>query len=220
MIVNDLSQLSYIEQSSEIIGVIDKDLVYAYASPGLAQKIGGIKSLKGRTVHDYQCRAVEMASQWDVENQNTLNTQKKINACCIAEFADRNILNLNYKVSPIFDYQKNVLGLYLHVDILPNHSAVSEVVTKLNELSEQKPEVPKIVSTTYPGLSKRQSQCLLYILLGKTSKRIAEKLQLSPRTVEDYIDEIKGKFNCHKREDLIEEAHKRGFLEIMPLSDE
>ncbi len=45
-------------------------------------------------------------------------------------------------------------------------------------------------------LSNRQTQCLEYLLQGYSTKEIAYKLQLSTRTVEEYLNYMKKKFNC------------------------
>lgn len=55
-------------------------------------------------------------------------------------------------------------------------------------------------------LSKREAQCLQYLLKGSSCKRIAEKLGLSNRTVGHYIDNIRAKMNVHSKEELIEKV--------------
>lgn len=52
-------------------------------------------------------------------------------------------------------------------------------------------------------LSKRETQCLHFLLEGKTAKEIAKKLSLSPRTVEEYIANLKRKSNCYSLHDLL-----------------
>ncbi len=52
-------------------------------------------------------------------------------------------------------------------------------------------------------LSKRQLDCLYYLVKGLTMKKIADQLNLSPKTVEHYLDAIKMKLNCRSRSDLI-----------------
>lgn len=61
---------------------------------------------------------------------------------------------------------------------------------------------PTIVKKT-PQLSARQIDCLYYMVKGMTSKQIANTLNLSPRTIEHYLDTIKIKLNCINKAELI-----------------
>jgi len=56
------------------------------------------------------------------------------------------------------------------------------------------------------NLTKRQLDCLLYLVKGLTIKQIGCELMLSPKTVEHYLDAVKTKLNCHTRSELIEKA--------------
>lgn len=71
-----------------------------------------------------------------------------------------------------------------------------------NEFNTQKIIPGFSISDTY--LSKRETQCLHYLLQGMSFKKIGLKLGLSNRTVGHYIDNIKGKFNVSSKEELIE----------------
>jgi DNA-binding CsgD family transcriptional regulator len=63
-------------------------------------------------------------------------------------------------------------------------------------------------------LSKRERECLFYIVCGKSAKSIAKILGISNRTVESYIEHLKEKFHCHNKADLIESAIKSGLVVI------
>ena len=52
-------------------------------------------------------------------------------------------------------------------------------------------------------LSKRQVECLYYLVRGMTLKQIGKTLKLSPRTVEWYLEIVKNKLNCSTKLDLI-----------------
>lgn len=52
-------------------------------------------------------------------------------------------------------------------------------------------------------LSIRQSECLYYLVRGMSAKQIAKILNLSHRTVEDYIESLKNKLNCDAKSELI-----------------
>lgn len=53
------------------------------------------------------------------------------------------------------------------------------------------------------SLTKREKECAKYICKGYTLKEIAALLNLSSRTVETHINNIKIKFNMRKKSDLI-----------------
>lgn len=67
-------------------------------------------------------------------------------------------------------------------------------------------------------LTERQSEVLFYILRGKTAKQIARYLNLSSRTVEEYLSQLKYKFNAGNKHDLIDKAIAEGFLNTIPES--
>lgn len=63
------------------------------------------------------------------------------------------------------------------------------------------------VSTIKPEvLSDREQQVLKFIARGFTSREIAEKLFLSPRTIETYRERITVKLNLQNRSDLVDYA--------------
>lgn len=55
-------------------------------------------------------------------------------------------------------------------------------------------------------LTKRQKECLYWLLKGKTAAETGEILKLSPRTVESYIHHLKRKFQCSTKAELISKA--------------
>lgn len=67
----------------------------------------------------------------------------------------------------------------------------------------------------YPGvyLTRRETQCCLLLLQGLTMLSIADELQLSNRTVEYYISNIKEKLACSRRQDLIAALLQSDFLQ-------
>lgn len=53
------------------------------------------------------------------------------------------------------------------------------------------------------ALSKQEKKCLAEVLVGKTAAGIASSLNLSTRTVESYINNLKRKTDCSNKEELI-----------------
>ncbi|MFN8498624.1 MAG: response regulator transcription factor [Anaerolineae bacterium] len=65
---------------------------------------------------------------------------------------------------------------------------------------------------TYEQLSDREREVLRLIALGYTAGEIAEKLVLSPKSVETYRTRIMQKLNLHSRSALVQYALARGLL--------
>lgn len=76
-------------------------------------------------------------------------------------------------------------------------------------------------------LCRRDVQCLVYLLMGKSPKQIGRILNISHRTVESYIQQLRERVKCHNRSALIEkiltsqliyskapEAHEQHLIEI------
>jgi DNA-binding CsgD family transcriptional regulator len=55
-------------------------------------------------------------------------------------------------------------------------------------------------------LSRREVECVEYLVRGKSLKGIGKILGLSHRTVEFYLDNIKTKLSIHSKEELIDKA--------------
>jgi DNA-binding CsgD family transcriptional regulator len=55
-------------------------------------------------------------------------------------------------------------------------------------------------------LTKREFDCLLDLIQGKTAKEIARKLNISSKTVEYYLGKVKIKLGCYTRAQLIHKA--------------
>lgn len=52
-------------------------------------------------------------------------------------------------------------------------------------------------------VTQRQKECINLLLTGATSLEIAQKLNVSPRTIESYIDLLKSKFHARNKTDLV-----------------
>lgn len=64
-------------------------------------------------------------------------------------------------------------------------------------------------------LTHRQAECAFYLLQGKTAKQIAKILTISPRTVEEMLGNIKGKFGINNRPDLFEVLLDGKLIEVV-----
>lgn len=70
------------------------------------------------------------------------------------------------------------------------------------------------IGNSHPGVcfTKREAECMVWMLRGKTINGVAEKLKLSPRTVEFYLKNMKIKLSCRTKSDLIGAIHASDFM--------
>lgn len=60
--------------------------------------------------------------------------------------------------------------------------------------------------------TRRESECMVLLLKGKTISSVAKLLKLSPRTVEYYIKNMKSKLGCRTKFELIDLVYASDFL--------
>jgi len=65
-------------------------------------------------------------------------------------------------------------------------------------------------STEY--FTKRETECMVWLLRGKTIVSVAAILKISPRTVESYIKNMKEKFACRTKFELIDLVRASDFI--------
>ena len=61
-------------------------------------------------------------------------------------------------------------------------------------------------------LTRREVECMYYLLRGQTAKGTANVLGLSRRTVESYIENVKGKLCCNSKSQLVSKILESGSL--------
>jgi LuxR family quorum-sensing system transcriptional regulator SolR len=66
-----------------------------------------------------------------------------------------------------------------------------------------------------PVFSRRETDCIKHLLLGKTATQIGDTLFISRRTVETHMENIKNKIGCSKKSEVIFTLFQQGFAEKM-----
>ena len=66
---------------------------------------------------------------------------------------------------------------------------------------------------SYNDLTEREREILVLVAEGLTNNQIAEKLIISPKTVDTHRTHVMDKLNLHSRAELVKYAMRRGLLE-------
>jgi len=91
-------------------------------------------------------------------------------------------------------------------------SAVSsQVVQTLMKLPRKE---AKITDTQYGSLTAREQEVLRLLAEGLSSRKIAEKLFISPKTVENHRANIMNKLDLHSTIELVRYAAKLGLIDM------
>ncbi len=107
---------------------------------------------------------------------------------------------------PWYNSHNKIVGLF-GCSIVLGQSPLAESLHHISNLGILAPneDISKVIGkeTNNIYLSKRQIECAKLLLQGMKVKQIAAYLNLSPRTIETYLDNIKIKLNCQNRTELI-----------------
>lgn len=91
-------------------------------------------------------------------------------------------------------------------------SSVSHKVVK--RLMESSTKVEKITDATYGTLTPREQEVMRLLAEGLSTKKIAEKLFISPKTVENHRSNIMNKLDLHSTHELVRYAARLGLIDI------
>jgi len=86
-----------------------------------------------------------------------------------------------------------------------------KVVNKLMEFPEKE---AKITDARYETLTRREQQVMRLLAEGFSSKEIAEKLFISPKTVENHRTNIMSKLDLHSTMELVRYAVRLGLIDV------
>jgi DNA-binding CsgD family transcriptional regulator len=100
----------------------------------------------------------------------------------------------------IYNYKLQAKEILTQIKLPKNRITLPCVENSKDLLNNQKSL--KILSNA-PKLTNRQVECCQLLLSGKTAKEIARQLDLSPRTVEYYLTNIKLKLKCSNKVELV-----------------
>lgn len=111
-----------------------------------------------------------------------------------------NIHTLSVRM-PWYNQDNKIIGLF-GCSIVLDKNPLADSLAQINALGLlNKPRTTKINNQEF---TDRERDCLRYTVRGYSAKQVASILHLSPRTVEEYLNNIKRKLNIHSKSELID----------------
>lgn len=202
------------------------DSIYCFANKNAARVLGfnSADSLIGKTDHDLQCAASEYADLFVQEDKLTLQHGKLkfISLFCYAQDEWKTCI---YEKSTFKDSRGNISGISCYVTDITDCQLtdMTRFLLKTDckyQYELQKQQFSYLLNDNYfnDNLTPRETECLFFILRGKSSKAIAKILNLSVKTIEYYTEQLKYKIDCANKSELIEKSLSKGYLNILPKS--
>lgn len=177
-----------------------------------------VDQLRGKS--DYDLRCANFAPIYIKNDQDTMIADE----LSVIEPAinDDGIFSLFSTVKYTFidenTKQKGILGIFKLINYqsiqLPSISLEESEVNHV-KISDSLFKMRLGQHSSMP-LTNRELDVLYYVFHGLSQKQIADKLDLSVRTVEGYVDHIKVKLKCNNKNQLVEFAIQYGLINIVP----
>lgn len=204
--------MTVVDRESKCIA-INNDTAQLYGFKDAAAAIG-------KCAHDMNCSAIDCAVEFIKQDQTILETEKELVLFGVYTYAADVRKILISKKKPF--YVNNKLYGVVHYNMEIESKTLQRLTASLIESDRNHHRKTTndrsytINNYTHSKLTSREEDCLSYIVRGKTSVQIANFLCISRRTVETHIDNIKDKFSCTKKSDLIEIGILNGYLNLIP----
>ncbi len=215
----------FAEQLPGSFGIKDTDGKYLFTNQNNADLCGfqTPDEMIGVTDYELKSNATFLADAFRKHDKMAI-TQGEITSLEYIDCKPGIKLFLDNKKS-FLNKEKNIIGSFFYLTELTQYHLIDLAYFLVNFNSKfsqhhSSQQFSFTLSNNYfdTHLSTRQAECLFFLLRGKSAKTIAKILELSIRTVEDHIDNIKNQFRCYKKSELIEKAWTNGYMTILPKS--
>ena len=202
------------------------DSIYSFANKNAATILGfdSPEEMIGKTDHELKCNAAQYADCFAQEDQLALEKGKLqfISHFCYAKNEWKTCF---YEKTGFKNAGGDVAGVSCYVtDVTDCHLIdITRFLLKTDSKSHYEfmhRQFSYVLNQHYfdVRLTGRETECLFFILRGKSSKAIARFLNVSVKTIEYYIEQLKTKMNCSNKSELIEKSIFKGYLNILPNS--
>ena len=208
----------------------DRDLKYVLMNNHTAIVVGYKSSdisYEGVSDEDLPCHASELAESFAKEDREVLQTGKIITTINFCRYKNDDWRLILGRKSPLKNNIDQTIGVYGRgIDVTNCGLMRTTFMVFINDEIRFGRNRNKLNQSSYMlkesfddcGLSTRESECLFYLIRGKTAKEIARILDISFRTVEKHLERLKYKMNCFNRSEIIEKAISEGLGTVIPKS--
>ncbi len=177
--------------------------------------------LYGKTDYDVPCGSAQFADFYRDEDGLVLRG-KKLTIIDVYCFATGDTLFLTRRI-PVVNEAYQVIGSAFFATTF-QQTGFDSIIQKVMRADGKKGgslilSQENVLADAGKDATNREQRCMeirWLLARGFTVKQIAEFYCLSPRTIEDYINEIKHAFCCKNKSQIIEKSICEGILNYLP----
>lgn len=205
-------------------GCKDEHSIYMYSNDAFCKLVGlpSHDDAIGRTDYEMPCDTSKCGDLFRAQDQKVMSEQKSLKVLDVHPFAGGIWRAYIFTKIPMYDDNRSLIGTIYHGEDITNSSTI-ELSTVLSKfaIDEQYAALGQnsyMLNLNYTDikLTERQSEVLFYMLRGKSNKKISQILCISARTVEEYIEQMRHKFDALNKNELMDKAISHGFLKVIP----
>ncbi|WP_407675697.1 helix-turn-helix transcriptional regulator [Photobacterium frigidiphilum] len=204
-------------------GTKDKDSVFVFANSEYGEIIGVDHHLDcvGRTDFDMPSPTIEWAPSFQEQDLQVMDSGKCMRVLDIHPYSDGYWRAHLFTKIPWKNEENKIVGT-----IFSGTELTDAVTLEVGHLICQAAGFSKKTQVSFSldlhnqkvAINTRESEVLFLLLYGKKPQYIARGLNISVKTVENYILRLREKFNAHSKAELIDLALDLGFGSYIPES--
>jgi DNA-binding CsgD family transcriptional regulator len=218
---------AFCESSQEFAWVRDSNFRFKHVT-NHAAKLSGFKSfeqLLGLTAYEINAPIVQSAPEFDRQLNAVVLNRQPLEAIDVHTLSNGNVEVFTTKLMPVYNDAGNVTAVFGKCQSY-SRDIVTALVKKLIPAYESHAKFVANISQSmelidvYPiwNLTRRESECLYYLMRGRSNKLISQILNISVRTVDSHVESLKIKADVLLRGDLIDLSLLHGLLRFIPKS--
>lgn len=185
----NLALLAGFKNSTDVIGLTDNELIW----------------------DDYACTLYQTEDRLVCDSRLSLKEQK---VPYLRRDTGYNGQLVGTK-EPLFDRQQQLIGIVGYYKLLPAKQTLYDKINpaQMPTLLGSKTQFFVYVRARLVLLTRRESEVLLYLIIGCTCKQVAANMEISSRTIDSYfVRQLKKKLGCQSLSQIVQTGLAGKFL--------
>ena len=218
-----------LEKAEAFFAFTDKSFNMLKTNQFTAQQYGfsDFREYLGRAAWDTKTAPVnKIAAYMRSHNQSVMKYGEPLIEFNLCTYHQNKTYLMIMLKTPVFDLEKSTCGVLAVGNLLPIETYYRQLITLSlidKYFSSKNTKQPQICYTVIKkfndeNLTVRESECLYFMIRGKSAKLIADYLHLSRRTVEEYQANLKQKIGVTLQSQVIEYSVMYNLIHYIPES--